>query len=190
MKKFFTSKGFIITSLAVLCVAILGVCWYAGLDKSEPFVPDESPPAASAESEWTEADTQAWGENSSAAYPTPQESTQSTEEYPKVIEESKDEVIIDFTSAEAAASETTLPPPPENTTVEGKPDSKPEDNPTPEVTAPDEKSSADNEPTPGSSNGNGAVYDPVFGWIVPSEGQQTIGHSDGDINKMVGNMGQ
>ena len=29
MKKFFQSKGFIVTSLAVLCVAILGVCWFA-----------------------------------------------------------------------------------------------------------------------------------------------------------------
>ena len=28
MKKFFQSKGFIVTSLAVLCVAILGVCWF------------------------------------------------------------------------------------------------------------------------------------------------------------------
>ena len=29
----------------------------------------------------------------------------------------------------------------------------------------------------------------VFGWIVPGNGQETIGDSDGDINKQVGNMG-
>ena len=45
MKNFFKSKGFIVTSLAVLCITILGVCWYAGQDKSDPFLPDESPPA-------------------------------------------------------------------------------------------------------------------------------------------------
>ena len=32
MKKFFQSKGFIVTSLTVLCVAILGVCWFASRD--------------------------------------------------------------------------------------------------------------------------------------------------------------
>jgi hypothetical protein len=52
-EKFFKSKGFIVTSLAVLCITILGVCWYAGQDKSDPFLPDESPPA-STESTWSE----------------------------------------------------------------------------------------------------------------------------------------
>lgn len=57
------------------------------------------------------------------------------------------------------------------------------------TTPPAEKEPANNEPAPGASNGNGAVYDPVFGWIVPGNGQETIGDSDGDINKQVGNMG-
>ena len=35
MKKFFQSKGFIVTSLTVLCVAILGVCWFASRDYTE-----------------------------------------------------------------------------------------------------------------------------------------------------------
>ena len=34
-----------------------------------------------------------------------------------------------------------------------------------------------------------AVYDPVFGWVVPGDVQQSVGDSDGDINKQVGNMG-
>ena len=38
---------------------------------------------------------------------------------------------------------------------------------------------------PGSSNGNGAVYDPVFGWVVPGDVQQSTGDSDGDLNKQV-----
>lgn len=32
MKKFFQSKGFIISVLAVLCAAILGVCWFVSRD--------------------------------------------------------------------------------------------------------------------------------------------------------------
>jgi len=60
----------------------------------------------------------------------------------------------------------------------------------PEVTAPPaEQTPPSNEPAPGSSNGNGAVYDPVFGWVVPGDVQQSTGDSDGDLNKQVGNMG-
>lgn len=60
----------------------------------------------------------------------------------------------------------------------------------PEVTAlPAEQTPPSNEPAPGSSNGNGAVYDPVFGWVVPGDVQQSTGDSDGDLNKQVGNMG-
>ena len=42
-----------------------------------------------------------------------------------------------------------------------------------QVTAPPaEHAPPSNEPVPGSSNGNGAVYDPVFGWVVPGNVQQ------------------
>lgn len=67
MKNFFKSKGFIVTSLAVLCITILGVCWYAGQDKSDPFLPDESPPA-STESTWSENNSQTDGSNGADAY--------------------------------------------------------------------------------------------------------------------------
>ena len=60
----------------------------------------------------------------------------------------------------------------------------------PEVTAPPaEQTPPSNEPVPGSSNGTGAVYDPVFGWVIPGDVQQSTGDSDGDLNKQVGNMG-
>ena len=45
MKKFFQSKGFIVSSLALLCVTILGVCWFVSRDRTGDFRPDESPPA-------------------------------------------------------------------------------------------------------------------------------------------------
>ena len=89
--------------------------------------------------------------------------------------------------------EETPPPVPEGKTEIEDPGEEHEVNPdpaVPEVTAPPaEESTSGNEPAPGSSNGSGAVYDPVFGWIVPGNGQETIGDSDGDINKQVGNMG-
>ena len=44
-------------------------------------------------------------------------------------------------------------------------------------------------PPAGTTNENGAVYDPVFGWVVPGQVNQTTVDSSGDPNKMVGNMG-
>lgn len=187
MKKIFKSKGFIVTSLAVLCIAILGVCWYAGLDKSDPFLPDESPPTATTDRSWSENDSQLKSDNGADAYTSPQ-STEPAEDYPKVTAEKEDEVTIDFTDTEKP--ETTPPPAPEGKTVQEDPGPDHEINPDPEVTAPATEPPASNEPAAGSSNGNGAVYDPVFGWVVPGEIQQSTGDSDGDINKMVGNMGE
>ena len=45
MKKFFQYKGFIVSSLALLCVTILGVCWFVSRDRTGDFRPDESPPS-------------------------------------------------------------------------------------------------------------------------------------------------
>ena len=53
MKKFFQSKGFIVSILAVLCVAILGVCWFVSRDRTEEFQPDESPPSSTS-SDWSD----------------------------------------------------------------------------------------------------------------------------------------
>ena len=39
MKKFFQSKGFIVSSLALLCVTILGVCWFVSRDRTGDFIP-------------------------------------------------------------------------------------------------------------------------------------------------------
>lgn len=202
MKKILKSKGFIVTSLAILCIAIVGICWYVGRDKDDPFLPDESPPASTSESSWPEPSTQA--ESHADAYLSPQ-STEPAEEYPKVVEESENEVVIEFSDTEK--TEAAPPPAPEGKTV--KEDSGPlhEVNPAPEVTAPvtephasteppasaeppaSVESPASTEPEPGSSNSNGAVYDPVFGWVVPGEVNQSTIDSDGDKDKMVGNMG-
>ena len=109
------------------------------------------------------------------------------EEYPKTISETEDEVVIDFTDTEKP--EPTPPPVPEGKTEIKDTDPEHPVNTDPTVTAPSKEASESNTPSPGSSNGNGAVYDPVFGWVIPGEIQQSTGNSDGDINKQVGNMG-
>lgn len=194
MKKFFTSKGFIVTSLSILCIAVLGICWYVGLDKSDPFLPDESPPASSSESPWSEdtaLEDDKKGKISTAYSPTMQPPTQPAEDYPKVAEESAHEVIIDFTDTEKKEAEISPPPAPEGKKILEDPGPEHEVIPDPEVTAPaTETSPADPGPAPGSTNEDGAVYDPVFGWVVPGKVEQTTMDSDGDINKMVGNMGE
>ena len=46
-----------------------------------------------------------------------------------------------------------------------------------------------NEPKSGDTNEKGQVWVPGFGWVTPSGENQVIpGHSDGDINKQVGEM--
>ena len=83
MKKFFQSKGFIVTSLAVLCAAILGVCWFASRDRTEDFKPEESPPSSTT-SDWSDGGTQTDGESGAGAY-TPGQSSSPEEEYLSLI---------------------------------------------------------------------------------------------------------
>lgn len=190
MKKFFQSKGFIVSALAVLCVAILGVCWFVSRDRSEEFRPDESPPSSTS-SDWSDGGVQSGDGSGGADAYAPGQSSGSEEEYPKVTSETDDEIVIDFTDTQKP--EDTSPAVPEGKTELEDPGEDHPVNPdpaVPEVTAPPaEESPSSSEPAPGSSNGSGAVYDPVFGWVVPGNVQQSTGDSDGDLNKQVGNMG-
>ena len=79
MKKFFQSKGFIVSSLALLCVTILGVCWFVSRDRTRDFRPDESPPS-SVTGDWSDGGTQTDGDNGADAY-APGQSTDAKEEY-------------------------------------------------------------------------------------------------------------
>lgn len=79
MKKFFQSKGFIVSSLALLCVTILGVCWFVSRDRTGDFRPDESPPS-SVTGDWSDGGTQTDGDNGADAY-APGQSTDAEEEY-------------------------------------------------------------------------------------------------------------
>lgn len=135
MKKFFQSKGFIVSSLALLCVTILGVCWFVSRDRTGDFRPDESPPS-SVTGDWSDGGTQTDGDNGADAY-APGQSTDAEEEYPKVTSQTEDEVVIDFTDTEKF--EETPPPVPEGKTEIKDPGQEHTVNPdpsVPEVTAP------------------------------------------------------
>lgn len=82
MKKFFQSKGFIVSSLALLCVTILGVCWFVSRDRTGDFRPDESPPS-SVTGDWSDGGTQTDGDNGADAY-APGQSTDAEEEYTSI----------------------------------------------------------------------------------------------------------
>ncbi len=195
MKNFFKSRGFIISTLAVLCIVVLGICWYANQERTEAFVPDESPPSTQF-SQWTESSTEQESETeditkseSMQANPlSPSTTAAKTEEYPKVEEKTPEETVISFIPAKK--TEETAPPAPEGKTVLEDPGPEHPINPAPETTAPAETPAATEPPAtqPESTQPAGAVYDPVFGWVVPSEVIQSTISSDGDPNKMVGNM--
>lgn len=216
MKKFFTSRGFMISALSVLCIAILGICWYAGRDKTGGFAPDDSPPS-SLSSEWDENNTardskmadMETAERTQSVSPHPSTTAAETEEYPKVAEKTPEETVISFTPTKKA--EETAPPAPEGKTILENPGPEHPINPapkettsapeTPAVTEPAATEPAPSQPAPtqpapteppatepAATHPAGAVYDPVFGWVVPSEVIQSTIISDGDPNKMVGNM--
>lgn len=196
MKNLFTSKKFIISALSVACIGILAACLYVNRGQKNDFTPEETAPTTSNQ-EWQETAPPTSGlaeKPSTAAIP---KETEPAEEYPQVaeenVEESSTEVVIDFTPPTSAPKETpkeTTPPAPEGKTIIEDPGPEHPVNPAPEVTAPPAETPASTEPVPGSGNGDGAVYDPVFGWVVPGEVQQSTISSDGDPNKMVGNMGE
>lgn len=190
MKNFLKSRGFLVAVLSIACIGIIAACWYVSRDRSPDFQPEE-PEITTDSQDWQEnaaSDKKAEG-NGASAYtpPTGSGTAEALEEYPKVETESEDEVVIDFTPTEKI--EETPPEPPEGKTVIE--DSGPEHpvNTVPEVTAPEPETDTDNGPAAGSTNENGAVYDPVFGWVVPGQVSQSTMDSDGDPNKMVGNMG-
>lgn len=201
MKNFIKSKRFIVSSLSVVCLVILAACWFVSREPNKDFVPEESSPIASQDWQETSA-TSGLAEKPSNAYVPP--TTEPTDAYPKVVEVIEDEsaeetaqktpaemtktVVIDFTPTEKPAE--TPPPAPEGKTVVEDPGPEHPVTPAPEVTAPAPEIPASTEPVPGTDNGKGAVYDPAFGWVVPGGVNQSAVDSDGDPNKMVGNMGE
>lgn len=188
MKKIFKSKGFLVTVLSVSCIAILAVCWLAGRDTRTAFLPDEQPPDIvqeewkdtpdTAEDSWEHAGNDILSQNGTE---------EKLEEYPKVTEETDTEVVIDFVPEETKNE--TPPPPPEGQSIMADSGDGSSVSQAQETGSSSSGSKTDNPPSAGSTNENGAVYDPVFGWVVPGQVNQYTADSSGDPNKMVGNMG-
>ena len=188
MKKFIRSRGFLISVLAVACIGILVTCFIVNREQKNDFQPEEVP-VNTEMPETTPAPSPATATRTPATNtPAPAATKDPLEGYPKVVEESGEDVVIDFTPE----SETLHPETPEPPEAEGDA-TDPAAPPVyaPEATEPEETAAPaqdNNTPAPGSTNGNGAVYDPVFGWVEPSPVEQTTSDSNGDPDKMVGDM--
>lgn len=186
MKKIFKSKKFLFSVLAAACIGILAVCFVVNRDRDNNFQPEDVA-ANNGASELQESPAPAINTATPVPTHTPAATKEPMEEYPRVVDESEGEVVIDFTPE----GENLKTEPPEPPAAEG--DS--EDPSAPPTYAPEETEPApttppaqDNTPAPGSTNENGAVYDPVFGWVVPGQVEQTTSGSTGDPDKMVGDM--
>ena len=191
MKKILRSRGFLVSVLSVSCIAILAVCWLVSRDTKTGFQPDEQPPDAVQE-EWKDTpditDPAGGFQNrTDAGTPGQNSAEEKLEGYPKVTEESEQEIVIDFVPEET--KDETPPPPPEGRTVIADPGGEHPVNPAPETAAAPTETGKEDSPAAGSTNENGAVYDPVFGWVVPGQVNQSSIDSSGDPSKMVGNMG-
>lgn len=188
MKNFIKSRGFLLSVLAIACIGILTVCFVVNRHTDNNFQPEEiASNTQTQEPQVTPAPATNTESPAPAHTPAPAATKDPMEEYPKVVDESEEEVVIDFTpESEELQPETPEPPVAEGDAADpsAPPTYAPEAT-EPEPTAPPAQYST---PAPGSTNENGAVYDPVFGWVVPSQIEQTTSDSNGDPNKMVGDM--
>ncbi len=210
MKKNWKSKGTII-GLAAACILIAGTCLVVKMKKDGGSFDPGKPPDETV-SEWEEAGRPDEREAESRAVWQERENGKHTQTEP----DSRDEVVIEFTT-EPARPETpeapvpqgeltdpSAPPsyekeaetvpeenlpeengriPEEQTPAEQKPEVPESETPKPETSKPSEST-----PQMDGVREDGAVYDPVFGWVVPSPIIQSEITSDGDPNKMVGHM--
>lgn len=198
MKKFLSSKGFKVAALSVCCVGILAACFFFSRESGSEFSPEPLPPAGTADG-WEEpagSPEVKKEENSAAAYGPVREAA-TKEPYPKVVEESEGETVIDFTPP-AEESKPEAPEKPvtqaDNTNPAATPSYEPEDLEVEDAVGKDSTSPAGQEgstgdtPSPGDRNEKGEYYVPGFGWSLPSPVEQTVMDNDGDPNKQVGNM--
>ena len=194
MKNILKSRQFLCSVLAVACIGILVTCLVAGRQQKNDFKPEvlsetedaRQNPAAPASTVKSGSETHT-GIAADTPVPAAVKEPDPLAEYPKVTEETGDRVIVDFTpDSEELKPEPPAPPTTNDDTTDPStpPVYTPEET-EPEVPAPPVQ---DNTPAPGSTNGNGAVYDPVFGWVVPGNVEQSQTDSNGDPDKMVGDM--
>lgn len=196
-KNIFKSKAFPAAALSAACIGILAATFFIGREDKADFQPEGPTPGPIAQ-EWQEAPSPTVpassqttpvpsGNSASPAAIHEQHQHDVLEPYPKVTGETEQLVTIDFTpEAEELQTE-----PPEAPTAEADatdPEQPPAYTPEELEPAPTAPPAQPDTPAAGASDGNGAVYDPVFGWVVPSTVEQSTMDSSGDPDKMVGDM--
>ena len=175
---------FTVCGICLACLGILLGCWYFGRGDGKDFVAEAENSEATSSWVGTEATSKPVTRTQQCAV---KAESSALEEYPKVVERTASEVVIDFTPpAEEAAQEQEV--------SETEPVREPEPVDEPQQEQPVEP--AWTEPEGGGGGGettytppvDGAVEDPVFGKVYPGEAQQQIVDSDGDPEKQVGTM--
>lgn len=185
MKNFIKSKGFLFSVLAIACVGILVTCFVVSRDQKSDFHPEEL--STNTDTQEIPATSSPAGNRTTTSSPAPAATKDPMEEYPKVVDESESEVVIDFTpEGEDLKTETPELPVAEGDTTD--PSAPPTYAPEETEPTPTTPPAQDTKPAPGSVREDGAVYDPVFGWVVPGQVEQAPADSSGDPNKMVGDM--
>lgn len=193
-------RTFAICSLSALCIAVLAGAWFLTREPERDFTPAPAEQASQ---------TDKWDENpgvEAATLPsaspggTQQEGTASDNTQTVVSEDGTGSTtsLSDSSTREEALQEKP-PEPPVTTDDITDPGRQPEYDPpvqqaqapTPPQDSPTDGSSTETPSgdTSADSSHQGQVYDPVFGWVTPSSGQQDTIDSDGDINKQIGTMG-
>jgi len=185
MQKSKNPKMFIVGTAAVIFICVLTFFFVGGKNGRSEFIPESPEPVAVIES-WTENTTSTIentenSRNNPFNQPTEKQTTIQTEE-PTQTEETTESAVIIYFNEPTPPKE---PPPditgtnPDEPAPAESPDhvGQPHDNPVPDSTV------------AGNRNNKGEVYDPVFGWVTPGKAEQKNVDSQGDPNKMVGNMG-
>lgn len=185
----------IISGLSVLCIAVLAGAYFLTREPERDFTP------ASAD----RADvTDTWNENSNADTPLPSATPESTQTVGTPSDSTQKVVSEDETGSTSSLSDSSTKEdasqekpetPPETDDDLTDPDKQPEY--APSVPEPSKEPTPTPQPEQSASTGGGGtddshpgqVYDPVFGWVTPSNVQQDNIDSDGDINKQIGTMG-
>lgn len=176
-------KLIIITALCVACVGILAVCFFLNRDRTPNFTP--ASPQSKTPSTWEENHSDASGSggtSNSAA------SGSTSEEYPKSTQDADGDVHTEFTPP-SDKLKPDAPEPPSADADNTNPSAPPSYSSEQVKPSAEKKHEDTSKPAAGSSNGDGAVYDPVFGRIVPGDVDQTPIDNKGDPDKQVGEMG-
>ena len=189
-KKINKTKPLIFGGIAVVCITFVGVLALSLGNASKPGFEADPVDMPDKNASWSESfDSSQGAKSPTGAIPgeiinqvegTPEDA------YPLVNSNGEDgenaaddkDVNITFVNPNPPVEERPTTPPQEH---------KPTENTAPN-NKPSEKTSPDN-PVPGQKNAKGEVYDPVFGWIMPSGTAGETVDNSGDVDKQIGSMG-